>query len=118
MSDLADRRCAPCSGATPVLPQNRARELLAGVPGWQLSDDGRRLVRGWRAADFPAALAFFGRVGEVAEAEGHHPDLHLTDYRDVRLELWTHAAGGLTENDFILAAKIDRLPGPEARNDE
>jgi 4a-hydroxytetrahydrobiopterin dehydratase len=113
MAALADRRCVPCSGNTPTLAPDRVRELLAEVPGWQLGPDGRRLVRTWRAADFPAALAFFGRVAGVAEAEDHHPDLHLTDYRDVRLELSTHAAGGLTENDFILAAKIDRVKGPE-----
>jgi 4a-hydroxytetrahydrobiopterin dehydratase len=62
--------------------------------------------------DFTDGLEFFRRVGDLAEAEGHHPDLHLTSYRDVAIELWTHAAGGLTENDFILAAKIDRLPPP------
>ena len=112
MAGLADRRCAPCSRGTPPLPPERVRELLPEVPGWALRDDGRALVRAWRAADFSAALAFFGRVAEVAEAEDHHPDLHLTNYRDVRLELTTHAAGGLTENDFILAAKVNGLEGP------
>lgn len=98
MAGLADRKCAPCGGSTPTLPPERVRELLAEVPGWELAGDGRKLVRAWRAKDFVAALAFFGRVTGVAEAEDHHPDLHLTNYRDVRLELSTHAAGGLTED--------------------
>ena len=59
--------------------------------------------------DFKAGIAFFNRVAELAEAEGHHPDLHLEDYRNVWIELWTHSIGGLSENDFILAAKIDQL---------
>lgn len=112
MANLAARRCVPCTGSTPPLAPERVRELLPEVPGWQPTPDGRAIVRTWRAADFGAALAFFGRVAEVAEAEDHHPDLHLTDYRAVRLELTTHAAGGLTENDFILAAKINGLAGP------
>jgi 4a-hydroxytetrahydrobiopterin dehydratase len=69
-----------------------------------------RIRREWRVKDFLTALDFFRQVGEVAEAEGHHPDLHLSGYRNVAIELWTHAVGGLTENDFILAAKIDQLP--------
>jgi 4a-hydroxytetrahydrobiopterin dehydratase len=80
------------------------------VPQWRLSDDGKRIRRDWRVKDFATALDFFRRVGEVAESEDHHPDLHLTGYRNVVLELSTHAVGGLTENDFILAAKIDQLP--------
>jgi 4a-hydroxytetrahydrobiopterin dehydratase len=80
------------------------------VPQWQLTADGRAIRREWRVKDFAAALDFFNRVGQIAEAQDHHPDLHLTGYRQVAIELSTHAAKGLTENDFILAAKIDRLP--------
>jgi 4a-hydroxytetrahydrobiopterin dehydratase len=83
---------------------------MSAVPQWRLSEDGRRIRREWRVQDFATALDFFARVGQVAEAEDHHPDLHLTGYRNVALELSTHAVGGLTENDFILAAKIDQLP--------
>jgi 4a-hydroxytetrahydrobiopterin dehydratase len=83
---------------------------LADVPGWQVTPDGRRLRREWRVKDFPTALDFFDRVGMIAEAEDHHPDLHLTGYRNVAIEISTHAIGGLSENDFILAAKINGLP--------
>ena len=86
------------------------REQLAALPEWKLTSDGQRIRREWRARDFAAALDFFNRVGRIAEQEDHHPDLHLAGYRNVAIEIWTHAAGGLTENDFILAAKIDTLP--------
>lgn len=108
-TDLASRTCAPCSGKVPPLPAEKVRDLLAQVPAWSLSADGQRIGRAWKVLDFAAALDFFHRIGTVAEAEDHHPDLHLTSYRDVRVELWTHAANGLTENDFIMAAKIDAL---------
>jgi 4a-hydroxytetrahydrobiopterin dehydratase len=110
MTDLANRRCAPCEGGVPALTPDRARELLTQVPGWELTAEGQRIRRRWRVKDFVTGLDFFRRVGELAEAEGHHPDLHLANYRDVTIEIWTHAVGGLTENDFILAAKIDELP--------
>ena len=109
-TELAAQKCAPCEGETDPLPPDRARELLRHVPDWQLTADGKRIARSWRVKDFATGLDFFRRIGDVAEAEDHHPDLHLTGYRDVTVELWTHAAGGLTENDFILAAKIDALP--------
>jgi 4a-hydroxytetrahydrobiopterin dehydratase len=85
------------------------------VPEWKLSADGKRISRSWRVRDFMTGLDFFRRIGDVAETEDHHPDLHLANYRDVTVELWTHAAGGLTENDFILAAKIDKLGVAEKR---
>jgi 4a-hydroxytetrahydrobiopterin dehydratase len=92
------------------LPREQARALAAQVPEWVMSADGTRIRREWEVNDFIAGLEFFHRVGDLAEAEGHHPDLHLVSYRQVAIELWTHAAGGLTENDFIMAAKIDELP--------
>lgn len=114
-ADLAARKCAACTGKIPPLPPGRVRELLLLVPGWRLTADGRRLVRAWRVRDFATGLDFFRRIGDVADAEDHHPDLHLTEYRNAAVELWTHAAGGLTENDFIVAAKIDALPQPELK---
>jgi 4a-hydroxytetrahydrobiopterin dehydratase len=94
----------------PPLSPEAVQKLLAAVPRWQLTGDGKRLRREWRVKDFTVALGFFQRISQIAEAEDHHPDLHLTGYRNVAVEIWTHAVGGLTENDFILAAKVDTLP--------
>jgi len=107
---LAGKHCQPCEGGVPALSPEAARHLQASVPSWRVTDDGKRLRREWRVKDFATALDFFHRIGSIAEAEGHHPDLHLTGYRNVAVEIWTHAVGGLTENDFILAAKVDTLP--------
>jgi 4a-hydroxytetrahydrobiopterin dehydratase len=109
-ADLAKKHCAPCEGGIPRLSPDEVRERLTALPGWKLSADGQRIRREWRVQDFTTALDFFNRVGQVAEGEGHHPDLHLTGYRNVAIEIWTHAINGLSENDFILAAKIDTLP--------
>ena len=111
-SELAARKCTPCTDEAAPLEPAGARELLRQVPDWKLTPDGKRLTRSWRVLDFGTGLDFFCRIGDVAEAEDHHPDLHLANYRDVTVELWTHAAGGLTENDFIMAAKIDALEQP------
>jgi 4a-hydroxytetrahydrobiopterin dehydratase len=108
--ELAGKHCVPCEGGVPSLTPQQVQELLPAVPGWSLSADGKRLRREWKVQDFTAGLDFFRRVGELAEAEDHHPDLHLTGYRNVALELSTHAIGGLSENDFILAAKINMVP--------
>ena len=112
---LAAKHCQPCTGTVPPLPAADVHRLLLDVQGWTLAPGGDRIRREWRARDFAAALGFFNRIGEIADEEDHHPDLHLTRYRNVAIELWTHAAGGLTENDFILAAKIDSLPLDHAR---
>jgi 4a-hydroxytetrahydrobiopterin dehydratase len=108
-ADLSARHCVPCEGGVPALDPKQVRDRLAALPSWRLTE-GKRIRREWRVKDFVTALDFFRRVGEVAEAEDHHPDLHLTGYRNVAIELSTHAVGGLTDNDFILAAKIDKLP--------
>src|SRR5262245_13386456 len=109
-TDLSRKKCTPCEGGVPPLPPDQVKTLLTQVAGWMLTPDGRRIRREWRVKDFVTALDFFRRVGDLAESKGHHPDLHLTEYRNVAIEIWTHAANGLTENDFILAAKIDLLP--------
>lgn len=111
-TNLATRKCGPCSGKTAPLAADRVRELLGQVPQWKLNPDGKRIARNWRVRDFSTGLDFFCRIGDVAEAEDHHPDLHLANYRDVTVELSTHEAGGLTDNDFIMAAKIDALEQP------
>lgn len=109
-TELTSKHCKPCEGGVPALSQDEVRAYLPQVPQWRLTADGRSLRRAWRVKDFATALDFFNRVGKIAEAEDHHPDLHLTGYRNVAIELSTHALGGLSENDFILAAKIDTLP--------
>ena len=88
----------------------QVRRYLAALPEWKLTADGKRIRREWRVKDFASGLDFLNRVGRVAEEEGHHPDLHLVGYRNVAIEIWTHAINGLSENDFILAAKIAKLP--------
>src|SRR5689334_8979175 len=100
-ADLTKKHCVPCEGGVPPLSAADVKRLAAAVPGWKVTPDGKRIARNWRVKDFAEGLDFFRRVGDLAEAEDHHPDLHLANYRDVTIELWTHAAGGLTENDFI-----------------
>jgi 4a-hydroxytetrahydrobiopterin dehydratase len=92
------------------MPADQAASLLLGLEGWQIEQSAGhdQLVKAYRFPDFVQAVEFVNRITPVAEAEGHHPDL-LVGWGRVRVQLWTHAAGGLTENDFILAAKIDRL---------
>ena len=109
-TELTQKHCAPCEGGIPAVLPAQVEEYLRGLPGWKGTQDGKRIRREWRVKDFASALNFFNRIGEIAETEGHHPDLHLVGYRDVAVELWTHAINGLSENDFILAAKIDQLP--------
>ena len=108
-TDLTAKKCQACEGGIPALTRDESATLAAAVPVWRVSADGKRLVRMWKLKNFVEALDLANRIGQLAEGEGHHPDLHLTGYRMLGVELTTHAVGGLTENDFILAAKIDAL---------
>lgn len=108
--ELQQKHCVPCEGGVSALSQAEVRNSLAALPDWKLTSDGTRIRREWKMKDFASGMQFFNHVADVAATENHHPDLHLTDYRSVAIELSTHAVGGLTENDFILAAKIDQLP--------
>jgi 4a-hydroxytetrahydrobiopterin dehydratase len=108
--ELALRHCSACGGHTLPLSAEAARPLLAKVEGWQLAPGAERIRRHWKARNFMAAIEFFNRVAALAEQEGHHPDLHLEGYRNVTVEIWTHSIGGLSDNDFILAAKINQIP--------
>ena len=105
---LAQRKCKPCEGGTEPLPPSAAQQLLEDVTGWELVD-GKSIRKTVRCQDFLDAVSVIQRIAPIAEAEDHHPDLHLTGYRRLTIELSTHAIGGLSENDFILAAKIDAL---------
>ncbi len=111
MSELAARECKPCRGDTPRLTGDALPALRAQLdPAWEVIDE-HHLARSFAFRNFREALAFTNRVGELAEAQNHHPDLHLA-WGKVRLELWTHAIDGLSESDFVFAAKLDRLPRP------
>lgn len=103
---LLEKSCVPCEGGVPKLDAGEQRPLLAQVPEWRSADD--KLQRQLVFSDFREAMAFIGKVADVAEAEGHHPDF-CVHYNKVDFSIWTHAIGGLSENDFILAAKIDEL---------
>ncbi|MEI8383970.1 MAG: 4a-hydroxytetrahydrobiopterin dehydratase [Planctomycetota bacterium] len=107
---LLSKKCVPCEGGVPRLTAAEAAAQLASVKGWTITPDGERIRKEWVVKNFMAGIRFFEDVARIAEAEGHHPDLHLVGYRNVAIEIWTHAIGGLSENDFILAAKIDALP--------
>jgi len=109
MTNLADKQCVPCEGGVPALSSERAAELLEQIPGWTI-DQNHHLDREYALPDFVTALAFVNQVGELAEQQGHHPDIYLT-WGKVRIQIWTHKIDGLSESDFVLAAKIDALPG-------
>ncbi len=109
------RRCVPCEGGVPRLSLAECLPLLKHVSGWVLNDQATMISRSWLARDFMEAIGFFDNIAKLAEEEGHHPDLHLTGYRDVRVDIFTHAIGGLSENDFILAAKVNAIPFREKR---
>jgi 4a-hydroxytetrahydrobiopterin dehydratase len=106
--DLAKQKCKPCEGGAKPLDPEAAKTLGAGVPKWKLRKDEPRLWRELIFKDFVRAMKFVNAVAELAEQEGHHPDIHV-HWNRVKLVLWTHDLGGLSQNDFILAAKIDKL---------
>ncbi len=105
-----EKHCQPCHSNTQPLDNAAALLQLKFLPGWKLSSDGKSIVRNLLMKDFLAAVDFINAIANIAEAEDHHPDLHLTGYRSLRIELSTHAIRGLSENDFILAGKIETLP--------
>ena len=107
---LVKKKCKPCEGGVEPYTLEQSKAQLAKLDGWKLTHDGQRIRKDWTVKNFMAGMRFFNRVAEIAEADDHHPDLHLWGYRNAWIELWTHAIGGLSENDFILAAKIDQIP--------
>ena len=109
MSALAREACEPCRGGVPPLPRDEIDRLLPEVPGWQLSEDGTRITRSFKFADFGTTLAFIVHIGAIAESAGHHPDIAF-GWGYATVSLHTHAIGGLQRADFVLAAKIDATP--------
>ena len=107
---LITKKCQPCAQGAIPLSLAEAREYAVQLPEWILSVDGKSISRQYVMKDFLAAVHFMDKIAQVAETEDHHPDLHLTGYRRLRIELATHSIGGLSENDFILATKIEQLP--------
>ncbi|OGW85110.1 MAG: pterin-4-alpha-carbinolamine dehydratase [Omnitrophica bacterium RIFCSPHIGHO2_02_FULL_46_11] len=108
--ELTKKKCKPCAQGALPFSLAQAKEAVRQIPGWILANDGKSISREFAMKNFLAAVHLIGLIAEVAEGEDHHPDLHLTGYRKLRIELATHSIGGLSENDFILAAKIDELP--------
>lgn len=105
---LYEKKCAACEGGTPPFTKAQVGEYLKQLPvPWEVADD-KKIRKEFRFKDFKEAMKFVNAVAKIAEAEGHHPDLCVF-YNVVKIELWTHAVGGLSENDFILASKIERL---------
>ena len=110
--DLTAGKCVPCEGGVPKLSPAEAAAQVAVLPAWRLTHDATRIRRDFKFPDFRAAIRLLNNVAALAEREGHHPDLHIEAYRHAWIEIHTHAVGGLSANDFILAAKIDALaPG-------
>lgn len=108
---LDQQSCVPCKGGMPPMEPGTAESWLKKLPaGWTLTHDATRLEKTFTTADMPAGLAFVSRLVDVAQKEGHHPDVHLS-IRAVRVEVWTHKIGGLHESDFIYAAKADKAFG-------
>ncbi len=105
--DWTARRCVPCEGGVPAMGPEEADRLLSTLDGWERR--GERIHKQFRFRDFREAMRFVGAMADLAESEGHHPDFSV-HYSTVDVEVWTHAVGGLSENDFILAAKIDAIP--------
>ena len=107
MSDLAERACVPCRGGVPPLTQEEIQPLAAQIPDWAVID-AHHLQRIYKFSDFRQTLDFVNRIGELAEEQGHHPDICF-GWGKAEVSIWTHKINGLTESDFILAAKIDKL---------
>ena len=109
MESLSSRHCVPCHGGVPRLRGEEVKTLLGQLRGWEAVEE-HHLAKEYKFQNFAGALAFVNRVGEIAEREGHHPDITF-GWGYARLQIYTHAIGGLSESDFILAAKIDEESG-------
>jgi 4a-hydroxytetrahydrobiopterin dehydratase len=110
MSELAEKRCKPCDGGMAPLPLAEAQQLCSKLAAqWSVDAEGKSLARQWKFRNFYHTMSFVNAVAHIANAEDHHPDLEV-GYGYCRLKFSTHAIGGLSENDFICAAKIDQLP--------
>lgn len=105
---LLKKKCVPCEGGVPRLFRVQAKAFLKETPGWKLAGNAKSIRKEYVMKDFLAAVKFVNRIADISERENHHPDIFLTRYRRLAISLYTHAIGGLSENDFILAAKIEK----------
>lgn len=112
-AELEAKRCVPCEGGVPRYSAEESAAQLAHLPAWRLTHDGTRIRRDFRLRNFREAVKLLNNIAAVAEREQHHPDIHVEEYRRAWVEIFTHAIGGLSANDFVLAAKIDSLAPPQ-----
>jgi 4a-hydroxytetrahydrobiopterin dehydratase len=110
-SELSQKRCQVCNADTPPLPPAEVQRLVMQVPGWSLQNGGTSIHLERRFKDFDAVVAFVNKLAPVVDAEDHHPDVRIFNYRWLALDYSTHAINALTENDFIMAAKVNELLG-------
>lgn len=108
-TDLIHQKCVPCEGGVEPLKRADFQIYLDSVANWNVINDEKTIQKEFTFKNFKEVLGFVNQVGEIAESEGHHPDLNIHDFKKLTVTLWTHAIGGLSINDFILAAKIDQL---------
>ena len=107
---LTSKKCMPCEGGVPALTPEQVSQLIEETPQWFADDSATTIARTFELADFQSAVVFLNTIAKLAEQEGHHPNMHIHNYNKVTVSLTTHAISGLSENDFIVAAKIDTLP--------
>ena len=106
---LTEQKCVACEGGVTPFSPREIEVLLKQVPGWSVLPDQKTIAKKYQFKDFKEALAFVNKVGGIAEDEGHHPDIHLVNFKEVEIHLRTHAIDGVSNNDFIVAAKIDEV---------
>ena len=109
VDQLISKKCLPCEGGVDACTLEFSLAQIELLPTWTIVESGKSIARSIRFKNFVEAVSCLNQIGELAEQEAHHPDLHLTGYRNLKIVLTTHAIGGLSENDFILAAKIDSV---------
>jgi 4a-hydroxytetrahydrobiopterin dehydratase len=107
--ELTKKKCVPCEGIGKAYTTAEAKGHLGEIPGWSLAHDGKSIERAFTMKNFVACVDFINKIKDIAEDQMHHPDLHLTGYKNLKVVLYTHALGGVTENDLIVAAKINSL---------
>jgi|SRR3989344_1361194 len=114
MKNLTEKKCIPCEGGSKPLSSEEAQGLLKSLTAWRVTETGKKIEKKFEFRDFKSALGFINEVGDIAEFEGHHPDIFLHNWNKVTITLSTHAVNGLSMNDFILAAKIDEIIAEES----